>query len=529
MKSNIEEIIAQTVSDLETSEGLVEQGEQEREQEQEQVEQEKVENVQVQERLDVSKSGVKKSVGKLKRLRVALRKVVYGRDGLVDAVLFGLASNQHVLIIGAHGEAKSLLAKKLVEFSGLQNYSVQVHNETMVKDIVGLIDPVAYKEGRLELLKTRFWGANVLYFDEFLRGRTEFLDFLLEVLQERKCSKTVLGEVDLPLVSVVCTSNPLTDDYNTERLDLALKDRFGVIAEVGHLINSAPGVVESVLKEHDEGLSFNGRLKIGRDELRAIPVWADKHVETDTGVVRVLFEMLNKKEFVFSTRFIKRFNLGVKVWALLNGRKEASNKDYLEAGKLLLGNREDGLSGSVIKGCLEEAFATKRFEPYNKKLNQLGRKSGIEFVKGFVDVIHELKGKSEAYIPDSVREKRDKLERKFSLEFRSVHDVISRDVELLKKFQGEYFRKWVAELAELNEIETAYLEPEKSGKFAELIKKVDRGGKLFDVEFDENEVIRDDNRVVLTKWSVAPKVDVPESFNKIKGLRVKVKPFTSRS
>jgi hypothetical protein len=309
-------------------------------------------------------------------------------------------------------------------------------------------------------------------------------------------------------------------------MDLALKDRFAVIVNIDHLINSSPSTVERVLREHDEDISFNGKLKIGSGELRAIPVWAKDNVQTDTRDIRALFEVLEKGGYAFSTRFIKRFNGSLKVWALLQGRNEANDKDFADVADLLLSNREDGLDGQAIKNAVEQALSIKQFEPFNKKLNALNRKVGIEFVRGYVDVIHELRAKSEASLPDLIREKRDKLEGKFEVEFRSAHDAVSRDVVLLRKMQSEYFRGFLDELSELNEVETAFLSDEKAKEFVAELKKVDGKGKLFNIQ---PETIKDEDKVTLSKWTVAPKGNVPESYNRIKALRVKARRFMSRS
>ncbi|HHE65771.1 MAG TPA: MoxR family ATPase, partial [Bacteroidetes bacterium] len=216
----------------------------------------------------------KTTIKKLEQLKKELKKVVKGRDKLIDALVLGIASNQHVLLIGKHGEAKSYLVENLAKATGLNYFASQIHQETIVKDIVGLLNPVKYREGEIDILKTKFWNSEILFFDEFLRGRSEFLDFLLEVMVERKTSKTLLGETKLPVISVIATSNPLTEEYNTERMDLALKDRFFAIISIDHLIADEANAntihdillnnateVENVGLTRDELISFSEEAK----------------------------------------------------------------------------------------------------------------------------------------------------------------------------------------------------------------------------------------------------------------------------
>lgn len=475
----------------------------------------------------VSKTQVAKTLTTLNKLRNGLRKAVYGRDGVSNALVFALASNQHMLILGPHGEAKSFLVKKAIDFTKLKGYYTQVHVETSVKDIVGMINPAQAFKGNLELLKTDFWDANILYFDEFLRARTEFLDFLLEVLEERTCSKTVLGNQSLPVVSVIATSNPLTDDYNTDdRLDLALKDRFAFIVDIGdHLIASSPSQVERILSTHDESISFNGNLTVSPNELRAFKQYATEHVGVDISVIRELFDILRKDKHKFSTRFIKRYKECVQVWSLLNNRNESNEKDFLEVAKLMLANRFGSLTESEIIKAVSEALSVKEYDQIVKEYNTLSRKKELNYVRKYLELSEKLKNKSEASLPDRIQTKRKSAENRFNVELQSSWEQVIKNPDIIAKMNTPAFEPNLTEIANECSFGTKLLSKDKAKKFRAEVKKIDPRNTL-DVKSRESiDLDSNGKEVAKERFNLYPKIDKPNSFLLCRTIGTKLKEY----
>jgi len=475
----------------------------------------------------ISKTQVAKTLTTLNKLRNGLRKAVYGRDSVGNTLVFALACNQHMLILGPHGEAKSLLVEKAIDFTKLKGYYTQVHVETSVKDIVGMINPAQALKGNLELVKTPFWEANILYFDEFLRARTEFLDFLLEVLEERTCSKTVIGNQSLPVVSVIATSNPLTDDYNTDdRLDLALKDRFAFIVDMGdHLIASSPAQVERILNTHNEDLSFNGNLRLDPNELRAFNQYAKDNVHVDVPVVRELFDILRKDKHKFSTRFIKRYKECVQVWALLNKRDTASDKDFLEVANLMLVNRFTSLNEPGIRKAVNEALSVKEFDSLVKEYNALTKKKGLAYIKEYLAISERLKSKSEASLPDRIRSKRTNAEKRFSVEFKSSWNELIKDPDILSKMNTPAFEDHLEDLSEFCVFRTKMLDKKQSTKFRATIKKLDPKG-LLDVKSRESiDLDKSGKEIPKERFTIYPKINKSDSFKLCRTISPKLKEY----
>jgi MoxR-like ATPase len=464
---------------------------------------------------------------KLKKITTEMKKVIYGRDDIINTLSLMLASNQHCLIIGSHGEGKSMSVKKLVEGAGLFHYNIQVHNETIVKDVVGMIDPRAYQEGRLELLKTGFWDANILYFDEFMRGRTEFLDFLLEVMQERKTSKTVLGEVDLPLISVICTSNPLTDDYNTERMDAALKDRFSFIIDINHLMQNSPSEVLRVLNTHNENYSIKCE-GLTINELTAIPKYAKETVEIDNNMIKDIFEILLKENFAFSTRFIKRFKECSQINAFMNSRTTANQIDIITVANMMLQNRFEGLTKSKINKAVKEAFALSEMTPLKTRLDKAENLKGIKFVAEWVDIMNTIGKVNFNSLPASMKNRINAMENKFGEEFGISTKEVSRDYELIKKMQNEYFREYLEDMAELRSLTTGYMSEADAMELIKKIAAISKSEDYFDIQMNTIPSADITGKNPKKRITIIPKVDNEKSFEKMKTIRVAAKQYLSK-
>jgi len=282
-------------------------------------------------------------IGKLKELEGFLNSKIYGRKQLVKSVILSLMNSENTLIIGKQGEAKSFLLHLIAKHSNLQTFYKQIHNQTTLQDILGVINPIEFQKGNLELLKTKFWNSNLMFYDECLRN-SDLLDFLLEVMCEHKCSKSILGEVDLKdLVCVVATSNPTTEDYHTEKLDLAMLDRFGYIINVNHLIEDNLEDFKKVMRDLNETNGNNQEVKIDFDikglfELKE----SIKKVEIPIDVYKLLDNFcLNCKDnnIDLSTRLGLKIKKAIQTLTLYNEKNKSGIEEFKEAIELIFLNR----------------------------------------------------------------------------------------------------------------------------------------------------------------------------------------------
>jgi len=434
-----------------------------------------------------------------------LKKVIKGRDEVIDAIVLGLASNEHILIIGKHGEAKTMLVRLLGKITGLKTFEMQVHQETIVKDVVGLLNPIEYKKGKLDIIKTNFWDAEIQFYDEFLRGRTEFLDFLLEVMVERQTTKTVLGLRKLPVISVVATSNPLTEFYNTERMDLALKDRFYAILNLNHLIeNGDYSSLKEVLKNRE---GREARINITRNELIELKNYAIKNVKFDADVIIDIFRKLNELGFPFSTRTIKLFKNILQVNALMNGREEVEDEDYFYISNLMLSNRFEKLTKEKIENAVDESLVSFRYKPLVSKINKIEEiRSDHVFIESVVEMIEETK---DIYpeLPQKLKNKIDMLRSR--LKETIMVNLKSIDPSILCKLDTEEFKTIIENYIDEKKIVTKYLN--KSGK-----KKME---EILNV-YGKNCVVEKITSVEgFVKFVIKPRIDNLKTFKEIENLK----------
>jgi len=442
------------------------------------------------------------TIKKLDGVGQELRSKVKGRDDVIDSLILAIASGEHIMIQGSHGEAKSMVVRLLCEVSGLNYFYRQIHNETTVKDIVGILNPLSYKKGEIELIKTSFWSANIHFYDEFLRGRSEFLDFLMEVMQERKCSKTLEGEKELPVLSVIATTNPLTEEYNTERLDLALKDRFAIILNIEHLIGDNPEAVQEVLQR--ENNSKIKKIDLSVEELRAIRERSTE-MEYDVDVVMTLFSRLRDKGFVFSTRFIELYRDMSRVQAVLQGHKFVESEDYFNVGVFMLNNRFEGLDYIKVRNVLDECIMSGEHKDVMKKINNalaLAEEESELLIQDSIEIIADY-GEDYLTFPEPLKVEYDKLMEKVDVGVSSCLKELSP--EIIKKLDTERFKHHVKEYIEFRTRKTKYLKEPEYAKAKKLAEKTCKHCQI------EEEELHDRRRIIIT-----PELERIESFREVK-------------
>jgi hypothetical protein len=443
---------------------------------------------------------------KLQKLKMELKKIVIGRDDIIDTLILGLASNHHALIVGKHGESKSMLVEQLAKASGLKYFYSQIHQETIVKDIVGLLNPLKYREGKLDIIKTKFWDSEILFFDEAFRGRTEFLDLLLEVMIERKTSKTLLGETPLPIISVVCTSNPTNSEfYNTERIDLALKDRFFAIVNIDHLIESDlnHGHIKTILLNDTNTIDNVG---LTREELVNFAK-ESKKVAIDVDTVIEIFANANMRGFPFSTRFIKTFKEICQGFALLDGRDKTKRDDYFEVALIMLQNRYDGLKKNMIEDMVDEAVLKQEYSDVIikvREISEITKEDTAVFIEKAIDLIEETK-EDFPQMPQRLKDRIDNmistLEDKIRLNIDNEKIVNWKQISNL---DTERFKPLIQQFIDHHIIETKYMNLAGYKKAKQLLQ----GVKYCTIETEK--------KMKYAKLKIIPKIDEPKSFDELK-------------
>jgi len=183
--------------------------------------------------VDVKQIGeqVERESAVLARIRAEAHKVIVGQEVLLDRLLLALLCNQHVLIEGVPGLAKTLSVTTLARMIQATFRRIQFTPDLLPADVVGTLiyNP---KSGECSIKKGPVF-ANVILADEINRAPAKVQSALLEAMQERQVT---IGDesfrLDDPFL-VLATQNPIEQE-GTYPLPEAQVDRFMMKLKVGY-------------------------------------------------------------------------------------------------------------------------------------------------------------------------------------------------------------------------------------------------------------------------------------------------------
>ena len=175
--------------------------------------------------VDVKQIGqkVEEESSLLAQLRTEVEKVIVGQTYLVERLIIGLLCNNHVLIEGVPGLAKTLSVTTLSKAIQASFQRIQFTPDLLPADLVGTLiyNP---KTGDFTTKKGPIF-SNIILADEINRAPAKVQSALLEAMQERQVT---IGETTHPLdqpFMVLATQNPIEHE-GTYPLPEAQIDRF---------------------------------------------------------------------------------------------------------------------------------------------------------------------------------------------------------------------------------------------------------------------------------------------------------------
>ena len=159
----------------------------------------------------------------LSRARAEVGKVIIGQREVVDQTLIAVFANQHALIEGVPGIAKTLLVRTLARVLGCEFARIQFTPDLMPSDITGT-NVFNLQQNKFTLVKGPVFTAFLLA-DEINRAPAKTQSALLQAMQERKVTIDVDTHDLDPNFTVFATQNPIEYE-GTYPLPEAQKDRF---------------------------------------------------------------------------------------------------------------------------------------------------------------------------------------------------------------------------------------------------------------------------------------------------------------
>jgi len=166
---------------------------------------------------------VEEEAALLQQVRSEMKRVIVGQEYLVDRLLVALLCNNHVLIEGVPGLAKTLSVTTLAQVVQCSFSRIQFTPDLLPADLIGTLiyNP---KDGGFFTRKGPIF-ANIILADEINRAPAKVQSALLEAMQEQQVT---IGDESFKLADpffVLATQNPVEQE-GTYPLPEAQVDRF---------------------------------------------------------------------------------------------------------------------------------------------------------------------------------------------------------------------------------------------------------------------------------------------------------------
>ena len=219
------------------------------------------------------------------RVQSEVERVIVGQRRLIDRLFVALITEQHALIEGVPGLAKTLTVSTLARALDLSFARIQFTPDLLPADITGTL---VYNQtaGEFALRRGPLF-ANVILADEINRAPAKVQSALLEAMQERQV--TIGGESHrLPQpFFVLATQNPIEHE-GTYPLPEAQLDRFMLKILVGYPDREAErSIIRRALEEEDVEV----RPAAGQRELEAL-VLETRRVEVNERIREYIVRLL---------------------------------------------------------------------------------------------------------------------------------------------------------------------------------------------------------------------------------------------
>ena len=166
---------------------------------------------------------IEQQSGFVTNLVAGMDRVIVGQKHLVDSLLISLLSDDHILLEGVPGLAKTLAIKTLAQLIDADYSRIQFTPDLLPADVVGTMI-YSQKEEKFQVKKGPVF-ANFVLADEINRAPAKVQSALLEAMQEHQVT---IGEQTFSLPNpflVMATQNPIEQE-GTYQLPEAQVDRF---------------------------------------------------------------------------------------------------------------------------------------------------------------------------------------------------------------------------------------------------------------------------------------------------------------
>ncbi len=273
------------------------------------------------------------------RIKENIKRVIVGKDDVIDQLLVALISSGHVLLEDVPGTGKTLLAKSLAKSLDCAFRRVQFTPDLLPSDLSG-INFYNQKIGEFQFRPGPVF-TNILLADEINRATPRTQSSLLETMEERQV--TVDGDTRLlerPFM-VLATQNPV-ETQGTFPLPEAQLDRFLIKVDMGYPSTDEGVEILRRFKERDPLVEI-GPVVQREEIIDAQQNYARVFVSDDVMryIVRIVEVTRQHSEIMLgvSPRGSQALLKAAQVYAILQGRDYVSPDDIKKMAKPVLGHR----------------------------------------------------------------------------------------------------------------------------------------------------------------------------------------------
>ena len=318
----------------------------------------------------------KEEIQNLQKLREDFKNSFICRDEEIDMLLVSLLAQEHCLLLGDPGTAKSELGKAFSKCLGLKTWSIQLMRTTKPDDVFGGLSLPDYENGVVKRITDhKLPSAEFAILDEIFKCNSAILNGLLEMLNERVFHNP--EPLPIPLQMVVAMSNEGPDGGSDGELG-AFYDRFLMRTWVQPLKTKLRKLQLLQLKG-DPGSD----VRVSMEEINGLRSRVKQCTISKAMMLKIIEieELVTKEQIVVSNRRLRKSMKMAKACAVLNGRDEVVLTD-LSVLKHMFWNEKDELKKVhqiVYKVANNDVYrANKAYDTAKKIHNEVIAKVELE-------------------------------------------------------------------------------------------------------------------------------------------------------
>jgi MoxR-like ATPase len=207
-------------------------------------------------------SEVSETIKQLERIKRDLNLQYVGRERAIDLLVLATVTQEHLLLIGPPGTAKTGIINQFCELIQARGFTYLISRFTEPAELFGPLDLPAFQRGTYQIrTEGMLPQAEICFLDEVFQGSSPILNSLLTLINERLFHNGPVVQ-PVPLATLIGASNTLPEDPWLQ----AFADRFLLRLEVNPVDNKQ---LDDLL-EHGWNLETE-RIRRSMEQAGAIP------------------------------------------------------------------------------------------------------------------------------------------------------------------------------------------------------------------------------------------------------------------